>query len=81
MIAYHRKLKSQLMPPGLQLTKAQALRHPIIFHRLLKNKSSLPGWEISNAEVLRQAALKLMADPKYRHPFYWAGFVVMGDGL
>jgi CHAT domain-containing protein len=31
------------------------------------------------AEALREAALKLFRDRKYRHPFYWAGFVLIGD--
>ena len=30
------------------------------------------------AESLRQAELALARDPRYRHPFYWAAFVVMG---
>jgi CHAT domain-containing protein len=29
---------------------------------------------------MRQAALKVMNNPEYVHPFYWAGFVVVGDG-
>lgn len=31
------------------------------------------------AEALRRAALSLMRTPEYRHPFYWAGFIVVGD--
>jgi CHAT domain-containing protein len=34
----------------------------------------------SKSEALRQAALKLLADKRYNHPFYWAGFIVVGDG-
>jgi CHAT domain-containing protein/tetratricopeptide (TPR) repeat protein len=34
----------------------------------------------SKAEALRRAALKVRAKPAYRHPFYWAAFVVVGDG-
>lgn len=30
------------------------------------------------AEALRGAARAVMADPRYRHPFYWAGFVLIG---
>ena len=30
------------------------------------------------ATSLRQAALRLMKDQRYRHPFYWAGFVLVG---
>jgi CHAT domain-containing protein len=34
----------------------------------------------SKPEALRVAALLLMKDSRYRHPFYWAGFVVVGSG-
>ena len=42
------------------------------FHRQLKTQSK--------AESLRQAQLKLMKDGKHAHPFYWAAFVLVGDG-
>jgi CHAT domain-containing protein len=29
---------------------------------------------------MRQAALKVMRNQEYMHPFYWGGFVVVGDG-
>jgi CHAT domain-containing protein len=32
------------------------------------------------AEALRKAALAVAADPRYRHPFYWAGFALLGNG-
>lgn len=31
------------------------------------------------AEALRDASLKLAKNPRYRHPFYWAPFVAIGD--
>ncbi|MBL8206017.1 MAG: CHAT domain-containing protein [Blastocatellia bacterium] len=31
-----------------------------------------------NAQALREAALKLMQQPRYQHPYYWASFVTMG---
>jgi len=34
---------------------------------------------ISNPEALRQASLKSMKNVNYRHPFYWAGFVLIGQ--
>lgn len=49
------------------------------FHRLLQRSQNRDG--LSKAEALRQASLKLMAEPKYRHPFFWSGFVVVGEGL
>lgn len=32
------------------------------------------------AEALRHAALEVMQQPNYKHPFYWAGFGVIGAG-
>jgi CHAT domain-containing protein len=33
----------------------------------------------NKVEAIREAALTLMKDDRYRHPFYWAGFVMIGD--
>ena len=44
------------------------------FHR------SLLSAKPTKADALRQAALKLMRNPETSHPFYWAGFVLVGDG-
>jgi CHAT domain-containing protein/tetratricopeptide (TPR) repeat protein len=38
------------------------------------------GARLSKAEALQQAALPLLRGVRYRHPFYWAGFVLVGDG-
>jgi CHAT domain-containing protein/tetratricopeptide (TPR) repeat protein len=46
------------------------------FHRSLISNKTTPD----KAEALRQAALKLMRNPETSHPFYWAGFVLVGDG-
>lgn len=35
---------------------------------------------LTKAQALRQAALKVMRNPGTSHPFYWAGFVLVGDG-
>jgi len=35
--------------------------------------------KVTKAEALRQAALKVMKNPGTSHPFYWAGFVLVGD--
>lgn len=45
----------------------------IDFHRRLTKKQT-------KAEALRQASLGLLRSERYRHPFYWAGFVMIGDG-
>ncbi|HET9710775.1 MAG TPA: CHAT domain-containing tetratricopeptide repeat protein [Pyrinomonadaceae bacterium] len=46
------------------------------FHRSLITTKSKP----TKTQALRQAALKLMKNPATSHPFYWAGFVLVGDG-
>ena len=37
--------------------------------------------EITKAEALRQAQLKLLQDPYYRHPVYWAPYLLLGNWL
>ncbi|MEK6299738.1 MAG: CHAT domain-containing protein [Acidobacteriota bacterium] len=50
------------------------------FHRKLKNGMISGNKGIGTARALQQAAMKLLRGNEYRHPFYWAGFVVMGAG-
>ncbi|HXM35417.1 MAG TPA: CHAT domain-containing protein [Pyrinomonadaceae bacterium] len=50
------------------------------FHRNLKPLTNGPS-PISKAEALRLAQMKLLRDKRYQHPFFWAGFVVIGDGF
>lgn len=45
------------------------------FHRGL-----LSPTKVRKSEALRQAALKVMKNPETNHPFYWGGFVLVGDG-
>jgi CHAT domain-containing protein len=47
------------------------------FHRSLISPT---GSSKTKTDALRQAALKLMKNPETSHPFYWAGFVLVGDG-
>ena len=47
----------------------------INFHRAL-----ISPQHTTKTGALRQAALKLMRNPETSHPFYWAGFVLVGDG-
>jgi CHAT domain-containing protein/tetratricopeptide (TPR) repeat protein len=50
------------------------------FHRQLKSRPMGAATENSAAWALRSAALKLKRDSRYRHPFDWAGFIVVGAG-
>src|ERR1043165_2648793 len=51
------------------------------FHRQLKAQMANPAGSFSAARALREAELKLLRSERYRHPFYWAGFVVTGKGF
>jgi CHAT domain-containing protein len=51
------------------------------FHRQLKAQLANPADSFSAARALREADLKLLRSERYRHPFYWAGFVVTGKGF
>ncbi len=53
----------------------------IEFHRRLTRAGANAKAKETRAESLRQAALVLLRSDRYRHPFYWAGFVMVGDGL
>jgi CHAT domain-containing protein len=52
----------------------------INFHRQALTSPAAAKSNATKAEALRQAALKMMKNPETRHPFYWAGFVLAGDG-
>ncbi|MBI3682844.1 MAG: CHAT domain-containing protein [Acidobacteria bacterium] len=47
----------------------------LAFHRGFRSQGQSP------AEALRAAALQAARTGVYRHPFYWAGFVVVGAGF
>jgi CHAT domain-containing protein/uncharacterized protein HemY len=51
------------------------------FHKQLNAQSVKPRSHPATAEALRQASLNLMRTNQYNHPFYWAGFVVIGNGF
>ncbi len=51
------------------------------FHRRLKSGIKGSSASLSSAQALRQAALKLLHSDQYAHPFYWAPFVVVGNGF
>ncbi len=52
----------------------------IDFHRALQaisqNSTSIHG----SAEALREAQVKMLSTPNLSRPFFWAGFIVVGDG-
>lgn len=48
------------------------------FHQSYRNKERAVGSRAGAAVALRQAALRLMENLEYRHPYYWGGFVLLG---
>jgi CHAT domain-containing protein len=47
------------------------------FYQALANQADIKGRNKSQA--LREASLRLLKDRRYRHPFYWAGFVLVSS--
>ena len=46
----------------------------LAFHRNLKLN------QMSRAQSLQKAMLAVRQMPQYSHPFYWASFVIVGNG-
>ncbi|MBV9494434.1 MAG: CHAT domain-containing protein [Acidobacteria bacterium] len=55
-----------------KIESGSARRIVVAFHRNLVQRGRAP------ADALREAQLALMRETRYAHPFYWAGFVVIG---
>ena len=53
----------------------------IRFHQKLRIHLTDASSVQSKAMALQSAALSVMRKPEYRHPFYWAGFVMVGNGF
>jgi CHAT domain-containing protein len=51
------------------------------FCRGLEHGLTVSPGRFSLAALLRSAKLRLLEDGRYRHPFYWAGVVLVGDTL
>jgi CHAT domain-containing protein len=52
------------------------------FYQQLTIHSSIdPGYRITKAKAIREAQLKLLHSRWYKHPFYWAPYVLLGNWL
>lgn len=60
-----------------KVDSASTAKLMIDFHKRLKDETTTRAQNKSTA--LQQAALNLMRDPRYRHPYFWAGFVMIGQ--
>lgn len=49
----------------------------IAFHQALQADAVQPA--LHKAQSLREAQLRLLRNPRTRHPFHWAAFVLLGD--
>jgi CHAT domain-containing protein len=47
------------------------------FYQALARQNDLKG--LNKSQALREASLRLLTDRRYRHPFYWAGFVLVSS--
>lgn len=45
------------------------------FHKVWRNSNQ----KLNKADALQKAALDLMHNPRYSHPYYWAPFLIVGD--
>ncbi len=62
-----------------EVDSASTTRLMVEFHRGLARRDARSA--LTMAQALRRAALGLLADERSRHPYYWAGFVLVGrDG-
>lgn len=59
-----------------KVDSASTAKLMIEFHKQLRAEASTATQ--NKATALQQAALSLMKDPRYRHPYFWAGFVMIG---
>lgn len=50
------------------------------FHRHWQTPGHPSSKPLTKAEALRNATLKMLQSNRYRHPFYWAAFVLIGTG-
>jgi CHAT domain-containing protein len=60
-----------------KINSASTSQLMVNFYQALESKQKVQGGK--KARSLREATLRLMKDDRYRHPFYWAGFVLIGS--
>jgi CHAT domain-containing protein len=58
-----------------QVDSASTTELMTAFHRGRQLSAKTPA---PTAQAMRAAQREILANPEYRHPFYWAGFIVVG---
>jgi hypothetical protein len=59
-----------------KVDSASTKRLMVAFHRALLGAHDT---KLAKAKALRTAKLALLRDPRWRHPFYWSAFVLVGS--
>jgi CHAT domain-containing protein len=70
--------RSMLVSPW-KVNSASTSQLMVNFYKSLEANTN--HYKANKAGALRDAALKSMKDPRFGHPFYWAGFVMIGNGM
>ena len=63
-----------------QVDSVSTTEFMMAFHRRIRDSVLKTGHVAGRADALRAAALQLLTGGTYAHPFYWAPFVLVGDG-
>jgi CHAT domain-containing protein/Tfp pilus assembly protein PilF len=51
------------------------------FHRELRGTLAQTSGRFAKSQALQHAMLDVLSKPSFSHPFYWAAFVLLGDGF
>ena len=62
-----------------KVESASTAKLMLAFHRNLKAGGSHNNLTFAKARALQRAQIQLLRNQQFAHPFYWAGFVVVGD--
>jgi CHAT domain-containing protein/Tfp pilus assembly protein PilF len=62
-----------------KVESASTAKLMLAFHQNLKAGGSHSASTFAKARALQRAQIQLLRSQQYAHPFYWAGFVVVGD--
>jgi CHAT domain-containing protein len=62
-----------------KVESASTAKLMLAFHRSLRAADAQRSSAFATARALQRAEVQLLHSQQYSHPFYWAGFVVVGD--
>jgi len=62
-----------------KVESSSTTRLMVSFHRLRTTAAAGTASSFHTVRALREAELRILHDPQTSHPFYWAGFIVIGN--